>query len=177
MSCSRAQHTAAGVRTVYLCIQNRHSSQPTNILNIDNLNLYSVGLQDFFYDHRPPADLRSKIEKSLKLDSLQHSIANYRSMNVQQQKINFVNIAIPPVLDESVKSKCHSHIQSIHSYIYKYHSFVRDVRLWNIILYHLATKLSIESTRFAAFQWILRLQRYKHPDTNNNNNNNNNGYF
>ena len=32
MSCSRKQHTAAGVRTVYLCIQSRHSSQPTNML-------------------------------------------------------------------------------------------------------------------------------------------------
>ena len=31
--CSRKQHTAAGVRTVYLCIQNRHSNQPTNMLN------------------------------------------------------------------------------------------------------------------------------------------------
>ena len=29
---ARKQHTAAGVRTVYLCIQNRHSSQPTNML-------------------------------------------------------------------------------------------------------------------------------------------------
>ena len=29
--CSRKQHTAAGVPTVYLCIQNRHSSQPTNM--------------------------------------------------------------------------------------------------------------------------------------------------
>ena len=33
VSCSRKQHTATGVRTVYLCIQNRHSSQPTNMLN------------------------------------------------------------------------------------------------------------------------------------------------
>ena len=32
MSCSRKQHTAAGVRTVYFCIQNRHSSHPTNML-------------------------------------------------------------------------------------------------------------------------------------------------
>ena len=32
VSCSRKQHTAAGVRTVYLCIQNRHSSQPTNMV-------------------------------------------------------------------------------------------------------------------------------------------------
>ena len=32
VSCSRKQHTAAGVRTVYHCIQNRHSSQPTNML-------------------------------------------------------------------------------------------------------------------------------------------------
>ena len=30
VSCSRKQHTAAGVRTVYLCFQNRHSRQPTN---------------------------------------------------------------------------------------------------------------------------------------------------
>ena len=32
MSCSRKQHTAAGVRTINLSIQNRHSSQPTNTL-------------------------------------------------------------------------------------------------------------------------------------------------
>ena len=32
VSCSRKQHTAAGVPTVYLCIKNRHSSQPTNML-------------------------------------------------------------------------------------------------------------------------------------------------
>ena len=32
MFCSRTQHTAAGVRTVYLCIKNRHSIQPTNML-------------------------------------------------------------------------------------------------------------------------------------------------
>ena len=34
VSCSRKQHTAAVVRTVYLCIQNRHSSQPTNMLAV-----------------------------------------------------------------------------------------------------------------------------------------------
>ena len=38
MSCSRIQHTAARVRTAYLCIQYRHSSQPTNMLN-DNKTL------------------------------------------------------------------------------------------------------------------------------------------
>ena len=32
LSCSRKQHTAAGVQTVYLCIQNRHSCHPTNML-------------------------------------------------------------------------------------------------------------------------------------------------
>ena len=34
VSCSRRRHTAAGVRTVYLCIQNRHSSQPTNMQHV-----------------------------------------------------------------------------------------------------------------------------------------------
>ena len=36
MSRSRTQRTAAGVRTVYLCIQNRHSSQLTNMLFMVN---------------------------------------------------------------------------------------------------------------------------------------------
>ena len=40
MSCSRKQHTAAGVRTVYLCIQNRHSSQPTNMLTYMYVYIY-----------------------------------------------------------------------------------------------------------------------------------------
>ena len=56
VSCSRKQHTAAGVRTVYLCIQSRYSSQPTNMLsNWHNWqNMLSI------YIHRQQTILRHK---------------------------------------------------------------------------------------------------------------------
>ena len=45
VSCSRKQHTAAGVRTVYLCIQNRHSSQPTNMLQNSLSEMFKYKIQ------------------------------------------------------------------------------------------------------------------------------------
>ena len=80
---------------------------------------------------------------------------------------NLANIAIPPILVTSVKHYCHyDHIRSLHSDAFKYQFYVRGVRLWNIIPYHLTTKPSLESFRTATFQWISPLQWCKHPGTN-----------
>ena len=70
VSCSRKQHTAAGVRTVYLCIQNRHSSQPTNmtIFNISQEGCPCLPPTTFMghvVDTRlspPPQSLRNVVE-------------------------------------------------------------------------------------------------------------------
>ena len=51
VSCSRKQHTAAGVRTVYLCIQNRHSCQPTNMLE----HLHQIKCAQFFWFSLQPS--------------------------------------------------------------------------------------------------------------------------
>ena len=71
------------------------------------------------------------------------------------------------MLVPSVKHHCHyNHIQSLHSNVFRYQFFVRGVRLWNIISYHLATKPYLESFHTAAFQWISPLQWYEHLGTN-----------
>ena len=131
------------------------------------MRLYSVRATRFvlnLYDYHPTANLSGKIQKSLQWDSLQHcrAVADRCMFNKLRN-----NLAIPPILVPSVKHNCHyNHIQSLHSDTFRYQFFVRGVRLWNIIPYHLATKPSLESFCTAAFQWITPLQRHKHLDTN-----------
>ena len=114
-----------------------------------------------FYDCHPTADLSGKIPKYLQWDSLQHHRTVADVCMFHKVRNN------PAILVPSVKHNCHyTHIQSLHSDAFKYQFYARGVRLWNIIPYHLATKLSLESFCTAAFQWISPLQWYKHPGTN-----------
>ena len=66
-----------------------------------------------FYDYHSSDDLGSKIKKSKKWASLQHSRADTDLCMFYRIRKNFANIAIPPMLVESIKHNCHySNIQS-----------------------------------------------------------------
>ena len=120
-----------------------------------------------FYDYHPAADLSGNIQKSLQWDSLQHRRAVADLCMLNRLRNNLANIAIPPMLVPSVKHICHyNHIQSLHFDAFGSQFFACDVRLCNIIPYHLATKPSLESFCTAAFLWISHLQWYKHPGIN-----------
>ena len=126
--------------------------------NIDKLEVVQRRAAIFvlsFYDYCPTTDLSGKIQKTLQWDSLQHRRAVADLCMFDKLRNNLANIAIPPMLLPSVKHTCHyNHIQSLHSDALKYNFFVRGVRLWNIIPYHLTTKPSLESFCTAIFQWI-----------------------
>ena len=97
-----------------------------------------------FYDYHPTANFSSKIQKSLQWDSLQHRRAVSDLCMFHKLRNKLANIAIPPILVPSEKHNCqYNHIQSPHSDTFRYQFFARDVRLWNIIPYHLATKPSL----------------------------------
>ena len=98
-----------------------------------------------FYDYHPTADHSGKIHNSLQHRRAVSDLCMFHKLRN--------NIAIPPLLVPSVKHICHcNHIQSPHYDAFRYHFFARGIRLWNIIPYHLATKLSLESFRTAVFQ-------------------------
>ena len=79
-------------------------------------------------DYHPTADLSGKIQKSLQWDSLQHCRAVADLCMFYKLRNNLANIAIPPMLVQSVKHNCHyNHVQSLHSDAYRYLFFARGV--------------------------------------------------
>ena len=120
-----------------------------------------------FNDYHPTVDLSSKIQKSLQWDSLQHHRTASDLCMFHKLRNNLANIAISHIHVPSVKHICHhNHTQSLYSDAFTYKFFVRGVRPWNIIPYHLETKPYLVSFCTAIFQWISPLQWYKHPGTN-----------
>ena len=66
--------------------------------------------------YNPNADISSKYQTSLKLDSFQHCRAVTDLCMLHKLRNNLANIAISPVLVPSVKHNCHyNHFQSLHS--------------------------------------------------------------
>ena len=124
-----------------------------NVDKLESVQRWAARFVLSFYYYLPTAYLGGKILRSLLLDSLQHCRAVAYLCLFYELINNIAIIAIPPMLVLFVKHNCHyCHIQYLHSDAFIYQLFVRGVRLWNIIPYHLATKSSLESFCTVAFQ-------------------------
>jgi hypothetical protein len=111
------------------------------------------------YNYGPDAHLTDDISQTLKWPTLQQRRAIYDLVVFYKIRNQHINIAFPTTVQPSPHHpNRYLHIQALHSEAFKYHFFVRTVRLWNLLPSDLLTATSIDSFKLQATAAITPLQ-------------------
>ena len=72
---------------------------------------------------------------------------------------NLINIKFPAIVQPSQRhGHRFIHIQSLHAEPFKYHFFVRTIRIWNLLPVEIATASTIDSFKQQSTSWIQPMQ-------------------
>ena len=106
-----------------------------NINKIENIQRRAARFVLGNYTFGPEANLTNEINSILHWQTLQHRRAIYDLALFYKIQHNLVNITFPVTVKPSPRhNNRYIHIQALHSDAYKYHFYVRTVRLWNLLL-------------------------------------------
>lgn len=111
------------------------------------------------YEYGPEAHLTDEINQTLKWQPLQHRRALYDLTVFYKIRNQLININFPPAVQPSPRHmNRYLHIQTLHSEAYKYHFYVRTIRLWNLLPAEIASITSIDSFKLQAASWIQPME-------------------
>ena len=111
-----------------------------------------------YYEYGPNVNLSDLITNNLKWQSLQHRRAQYDLSLFYKIRTGQLNISFPPYVTPSpVHPDRYTHIQALHSEAFKYHFYVRTVRLWNILPSGIRDSPTVDCFKSKVGTWIAPL--------------------
>ena len=134
-----------------------HTAKNINKLEMVQRRAARFVLND--YDYSPLSDLSSKIKHTLKWMPLQHRRALSDLFIFFKIRNALINIPFPAVTQASPNhSLRYLHVQALHSEAFRYHFFIRTIRIWNLLPPKIAGSTNPESFKSQAQQWITPME-------------------